>query len=209
MKRIVMLVVIAVLGMNAKSNAQVYELERLILDIEKLSQLKSILSDLYKGYEILKTGYSTIKDISQGNFNLHKAFLDGLLAVSPAVKKYQRIADIIELQARIVTEYKAAFKRYRNQSHFNADELEYIANVYRTLIDKSAKNLENLIGILTAGKLRMNDAQRLKQIDGIYMDTRDQFQFLRKFNNGTDVLVVNRLMQHNDVLTLRNLYGIK
>ena len=209
MKRIIMLVVIAVLGMNVKSNAQVYELERLILDIEKLSQLKSILSDLYKGYEILKTGYTTIKDISEGNFNLHKAFLDGLLAVSPAVQKYQRIVDIIELQGRIVTEYKAALKRYRQDAHFNPDELEYIGNVYINLVDKSAKNLENLISVLTAGKLRMNDAERLKQIDGIYMDTRDQFQFLRKFNNGTDLLAVNRSMQGNDVQTLRNLYGIK
>ena len=200
---------IAVLGMNVKSNAQVYELERLILDIEKLSQLKSILSNLYKGYEILKTGYTTIKDISEGNFNLHKAFLDGLLAVSPAVQKYQRIVDIIDLQARFVTEYKAALKRYRNDSHFNPDELEYIGNVYSNLVDKSAKNLENLISVLTAGKLRMNDGERIKQIDGIYMDTRDQFQFLRKFNNGTDLLAVNRSKQNNDVQTLRNLYGIK
>ena len=199
---------IAVLGMNVKSNAQVYELERLILDIEKLSQLKSILSNLYKGYEILKTGYTTIKDISEGNFNLHKAFLDGMLAVSPAVQKYQRIVDIIDLQARFVTEYKAALKRYRNDSHFNPDELEYIGNVYSNLVDKSAKNLENLISVLTAGKLRMNDGERIKQIDGIYMDTRDQFQFLRKFNNGTDLLAVNRSKQNNDVQTLRNLYGI-
>ena len=34
----------------------------------------------------------------QGNFNLHKAFLDGLMMVSPAVKKYKRVADIITLQ---------------------------------------------------------------------------------------------------------------
>jgi len=209
MKRIIILVVIAVLGINFKSNAQVYELERLILDIEKLSQLKSILSDLYKGYEILKTGYTTIKDISEGNFNLHKAFLDGLLAVSPAVRKYQRIVDIINLQARIVKEYKAALKRYQQDAHFNPDELEYIGNVYSNLVDKSAKNLENLIQVLTAGKLRMNDGERLKQIDGIYMDTRDQFKFFRKFNNGTDLLALNRSMQNNDVQTLRNLYGIK
>src|SRR5450432_4601488 len=111
-----------------KSNAQIYELERLILDIEKLSQLKNILSDLYKGYEILKTGYSTIKDISEGNFNLHKAFLDGLLAVSPAVQKYERIAQIFELQSRIVKEYKSALGRYRNNNRFNPDELEYISN---------------------------------------------------------------------------------
>src|SRR5450432_3294835 len=113
-----------------KSNAQIYELERLILDIEKLLQLKNILSDLYKGYEILSTGYNTIKSISEGNFNLHKAFLDGLLAVSPAVKNYQKVLDIIDDQARIVSEYKSAFIRFRQDKHFNPDEITYMINVY-------------------------------------------------------------------------------
>src|SRR5450755_4609388 len=136
MKRIIVLLFVLMVGANEKSNAQVYELERLILDIEKLSQLKSILSDLYKGYEILKTGYTTIKDISEGNFNLHKAFLDGLLAVSPVVQEYERVADIIDLQTRIVKEYKAALNRYRQNVHFNTDELEYIGNIYSNLVDK-------------------------------------------------------------------------
>jgi DNA repair ATPase RecN len=209
MKRIIVLIIVLMVGIREKSNAQVYELERLILDIEKLSQLKSILSDLYKGYEILKTGYTTIKDISEGNFNLHKAFLDGLLAVSPVVQKYERVADIIDLQTRIVKEYKAALNRYRQNVHFNPDELEYIGNIYSNLVDKSVKNLENLISVLTAGELRMNDAQRLKSIDGIYADTKDQFLFLRHFDNSTDLLAMNRSNEANDIQTLRNLHGIK
>jgi DNA repair ATPase RecN len=208
-KRIYILLLTAMIGFQNRSQAQSYELARLILDIEKLSQLKSILSDLYKGYEILKTGYSTIKDISEGNFNLHKAFLDGLLAVSPAVQKYERIVEVIDLQAQIVKEYKTALRRYRQDKHFNPDELEYIGNVYSNLVDKSAKNLEDLLSVLTAGNLRMNDAERLKEIDGIYLDTRDQYIFLRKFNNSTDLLAVNRGIQDNDIMTLRNLYGIK
>jgi DNA repair ATPase RecN len=209
MKRIIVLIIVLMVGIREKSNAQVYELERLILDIEKLSQLKSILSDLYKGYEILKTGYTTIKDISEGNFNLHKAFLDGLLAVSPVVQKYEKVADIIDLQARIVKEYKSAMNRYRQNVHFNPDELEYIGNIYSNLVDKSVKNLENLISVLTAGELRMNDAQRLKSIDGIYADTKDQFLFLRHFDNSTDLLAMNRSNEANDIQTLRNLHGIK
>src|SRR5580704_3714838 len=104
--------VIIFLLFAVKANAQSYELERLILDIQKLAQMKNILSDLYKGYEILNNGYNTIKSISQGNFNLHKAFLDGLLAVSPAVKKYQKVFDIINFEARIVSEHKSALSRF-------------------------------------------------------------------------------------------------
>jgi hypothetical protein len=83
-------------------------LEQIILDTEKLSSLKSILQDMYKAYTIIHTGYNDIKEISEGTFNLHKAFLDALMAVSPAVQKYSRVVDIINAEYSIVSEYKAA-----------------------------------------------------------------------------------------------------
>jgi len=189
-----------------KSNAQLYELERLILDIEKLLQLKNILSDLYKGYEILSTGYNTIKSISEGNFNLHKAFLDGLLAVSPAVQKYERVVDIIEDQGKIVSEYKTAFNLFKKNPHFTPDELVYMSNVYDHLISNSEKNLTNLLNVMTAGTLRMSDAERLHAIDGIYIDTHDELGFLRQFNSKTSALASERAKQENDAGSVRSLY---
>src|SRR5690242_1627765 len=76
------------------SRAQSAEVEQLLLDIDKLTQFKKILQNMYDGYKVLYSGYTNIKDISQGNFSLHKNFLDALLEVSPAVKNYKRIADI-------------------------------------------------------------------------------------------------------------------
>ena len=209
MKRMIVLILM-VLGFGALDcKAQSYELQRLILDIEKLEELKGILTDLEKGYQILETGYTTIKNISAGNFNLHKAFLDGLLAASPSVQKYYKIAGIVDYQLRIVSEYKAAMHRFRQDSHFHPDEIVSIGNVYDNLVDKSTKNLEILLSVLTAGKLRMNDAQRLAAIDRIYADTKNQFLFLRQFNNSTQMLGVNRSVEAGDAVTLKNLYGIE
>lgn len=207
-KTVVLLLLISGMG-SLRCRAQSYELQRLVLDIEKLAQLKTILSDLEKGYQILETGYTHIKNISAGNFNLHKAFLDGLLAVSPLVQKYYKIAEIIEYQSRIVTEYKAAQGLFQQDPHFNPDEIVYIGAVYNNLVEQSAKNLEALLNVLTAGKLRMNDAQRLQAIDGIYGDTKNQFLFLRQFNNSTELLAVNRSQEAGDAETLKNLYGIE
>jgi hypothetical protein len=192
-----------------KADAQVYELERLVLDIEKLAQLKDILSDLYQGYEILSTGYNTIKNISEGNFNLHKAFLDGLLAVSPAVQKYERIVDIIDDQGRIVSEYKAAYNVFRQDKHFTPDEILYMTTVYNNLISSSEKNLTNLLNVMTANTLRMSDAERLGAIDGIYSDTHDQLVFLRQFNAKTGALALQRAKDENDLGSVRALYGVE
>jgi hypothetical protein len=206
----VLVLVLMLFGFGGfRCQAQSYELRRLVLDIEKLAQLKSILTDLEKGYQILETGYTTIKNISAGNFNLHKAFLDGLLAVSPSVQQYYKIAMTVDYQAEIVSEYKVALNRFRQDGHFNPDEIVYIGNVYDNLVDKSAKNLESLLNVLTAGKLRMNDAQRLEAIDRIYADTKNQLLFLRRFNNSTQILAVNRSIDAGDAETLKNVYGIK
>jgi hypothetical protein len=190
------------------SDAQGYELERLTLDIEKLVQLKDMLSDLYKGYEILSTGYHAIKEISEGNFNLHKAFLDGLLAVSPAVQKYARVADIITDQASMVSEYKTAYNIFKQDKHFSPDELVYISGVYNNLISGSEKNLDNLLNVMTAGTLRMSDAERLHAIDGIYSDTQDRLNFLRAFNSKTAALSGELNKDQNDLGTVRGLYSL-
>lgn len=189
-----------------KVNAQLYELERLILDIEKLAQLKSVLTNLYKDYEVLETGYTAIKNISEGNFNLHKVFLDGLLAVSPAVRKYERVVDIIEDQGRIVSEYKAAFNRFKQDKHFSPDELSYMITVYNNLVTKRESNLENLLNVITANKLRMNDAERLHAIDKIYSDTHGELSFLRQFNSKTGSLAFQRAREENDIESVRGLY---
>jgi hypothetical protein len=206
MKKTILLFVIL---LNLKSQAQSYEVQRLILDIQKLAQMKNILTDLYKGYEILNTGYNTIKSISEGNFNLHKTFLDGLLAVSPAVRNYQRVVDIIDYQSRIVSEYKSAFNRFQQDKHFNPDEISYMMSVYNNLLSGSLTNLTNLLNIITANVLRMSDNERLHAIDGIYVDTKDKYLFISQFDNGATMLAVQRATNLNDVQTIKNLYGLQ
>jgi hypothetical protein len=207
LKMILPFLIVAFGFMPKKSNAQVYELERLVLDIEKLAQLKSVLTNLYKDYEVLETGYTAIKNISEGNFNLHKVFLDGLLAVSPTVRKYERIVDIISDQGKIVSEYKSAYNLFKLDKHFTPDDLVYLSAVYNNLVSKSEKNLENLLNVITASKLRMNDAERLEAIDRIYADTHDELSFLRLFNSKTGVLAIQLAKQQRDIGSVRALYG--
>src|SRR5688572_31632250 len=128
MKKWVLIILITAFG--SKSFGQSQEVQQLLLNWEKLAQLKKILNDMYTGYKIVHQGYTTIRDISQGDFTLHKDFLDGLLEVSPVVKKYKRIADIISYQLRIVKGYKTAFDQFNLSKSFTTEEIEYFGKVY-------------------------------------------------------------------------------
>ena len=192
-----------------KTFSQAQELQQLALDLEKLTQFKQILSDLEKGYAVLEGGYNTIKDISQGNFNLHKDFLDGLLAISPAVAKYVKIADIISMQLQLGKEYKSYYSRFKKDSHFTVAEVAYIGKVYTNLFNESLKNLDALLSVITAGKLRMSDDERMHSIDGIYLDMQDKLVFLRNFNNSTSILSIQKQKEQEDIDVMRNLYELK
>lgn len=182
--------------------------EQVILDAEKLSELKSILQDMYKAYTILDQGYTNIKNIVSGNFSLHKAFLDGLLAVSPAVQNYQKVVEIINAQEEIVKEYNAAYSQFKSANSFSPQEMTYISGVYNNLISLSAKNLDELTMVMTASELRMSDNERLSAIDRIDKDMQDKLSFLRFFNNNTSVQAQQRVRVQNDIGTVRSLYGI-
>lgn len=207
-KWIISFIIIFSLNAYQRAAAQEQEVQQLLLDVEKLAQLKNILSDLKKGYEILSGGYTTIKNISEGNFKLHQAFLDGLLQVSPVVRNYKRVTDIITTQIQIVREYKSAFQLFKQSEQFRPEEIDYLGKVYTNLFDQSVKNLEALATILTPNELRMSDDERLEAIDGIWKEVDQELTFLRHFNNDAKQLALQRIKEQNNVATLRELYGI-
>ena len=208
MKKCIMIMWIILFSFSGHAVAQSTEIQQLLLNVEKLAQLKKILSNMKKGYEIVSTGYNTIKDISKGNFNIHQTFLDGLMQVSPIVKKYKRIAEIITCQTQLVKEYKSAFRRFDASNLFNANEIKYMDNVYSNLFNKSLQNLEELTMVITAGKLRMSDDERINAIDRIYNDIADKLVFLRTFNKENNVLAIQRGKEMVDTKVLKKLNGL-
>lgn len=189
-------------------SGQSTEVQQLLLNVEKLAQFKKILSNMKKGYEIVSNGYNNIKDISKGNFNLHDAFLNALLQVSPTVKKYKRVADIISCQSQILKEYRSAFSRFKASNLFAVSEINYMEEVYKNLFNKSLQNLNELTIVITAGKLRMSDDERIGAIDRIYTEISDKLVFLRSFNNEGNVLAVQRGREMVDTKLSQKLNGL-
>lgn len=207
MKKVLLMICISVSSFMAQ--AQSTEAQQLLLNWEKLAQFKKILQDMYDGYKILYKGYTAVKDISEGNFNLHKNFLDALLDVSPAVRKYKRIADIISYQSRIVKEYKAAFNRFKDEKSFTPEEISYLKNVYEGLLKQTAKSIDELIMVVTAGTLRMSDDERLQAVDKIYDNVLEQFSFLKEFNNNTGLLAMQRKTEQTEITISQRIDGVK
>lgn len=201
------LILATLLTTNIRVRAQSEEAQQLLLNWEKLKQLEAILDNLYIGYRILDKGYTTIKDLTQGNLKLHEVFLNGLMAVNPNIRTYKRVPLIINYQQLLVSEYKRAYNRFKSDPNLTFDEIEYLASVYKFLFDASLRNLDELIMITTASKLRMSDDERLLAIDRLFYDMENKVAFLRYFNNTTQLVAIQRARAINDVKTLHKLYS--
>ncbi len=201
--------VVLLAGTPRPASAQEYEIGTLILNLEKLNQFREVLQKMYEGYRVLVTGYNKVKQVTSGNFQLHDVFLDALFMISPEVKKYRRIADIIEYQVRIAQEYKSAYKRFVNSDVFSPGELEYIMDVYEKLVEGNLQSLDELLLIVTARKLRMNDEQRLAAIDRVFEDVQNKYQFLRQFNTQQSAVGIAKIKEKSELQTLKSLHGIE
>ena len=210
MKKILILILtVSMTIVSNKANAQSAEIQQLILNIEKLSQFKKILSDMKKGYELLSGGYKTVKDMAEGNFSLHKTFLDALMQVSPVVRNYKRVGDIINFQMLLMKESKNGLNRFVKSGNFSEKEISYFEKVYGNLLSQSLRDLDELTMVVTADKLRMSDDERLHAIDGIYLQMQDKLLFLRNFNASSNVLALQRAKEAKDVYASRELQELK
>lgn len=203
---VALLLVLPASGLLAQSVAD--DIQQLLLDVEKLSQLKQILTQMYREYTMLKKGYEEIKGLSQGTFSLHKAFLDGLLLVSPAVSSYNKVGNIISKEANLLRDYQAASRYFRNSGLFTSQELDGFATNYGIFLQRGQAAIDELTLVITDGELRMSDAERLSAIDRIDGDMTRRLSLLHSFNNSVALQAAQRAQTGREIGTVRGLYGI-
>jgi len=205
----ILILLVCLVFVPSRANAQSAEIQQLILNIEKLSQFKKILSDMKKGYELLSGGYKAVKDMSEGNFSLHKTFLDAMLKVSPVVRNYKRVGDIVNFQILLIKESKKSLHQFVKSGNFTTQEISYFEKVYGNLLNQSLRNLDELTMVITADKLRMSDDERLQAVDDIYLQMQDKLLFLRNFNASSNVLALQRAKEAKDVYASKELQELK
>lgn len=185
--------------------AQSDEIQQLVLNVEKLAQLKEILSNLEKSYRILEGGYQTIKGLSEGNFKLHQVFLDRLLEVSPVVQDYQRVKVILTRQRQMI--YGLEQLRRQALGPLRVEEYTYLEAAFRRLYEQSLANVNSLMLLLTPRQLRMNDAERLSAIDVLYEQSEHQYRFMRQFTQQTKLLIESRQREKASLEGLQRWYS--
>lgn len=177
--------------------------------LQQIAALQVYFGYAKKGYNIVSGGINTIRNIKNGDLNLHRDFFNRLKNVNPAIRRYVKVADIIAYQAKIIKQTKVTLQQIRETKQFTEAELDYCKQVFDTLLDGCLKTVEELILVTTSGELEMKDDERLKRIDRIYADIQDKYSFTCSFSEEISLLAVQRLGEQKEINRSKLINGLK
>lgn len=173
--------------------------------LQQIAALEVYAGYLKKGYEIVDGGLQTIRDFSNGEFSLHNAFISGLKKVSPAIRNDVRVVEIIEMQVNI----GRAFSGIKANPNLSVSNQLYIQNVRENLWEESLKDLEELLMVVTSGKVEMSDDERIERLNKIYLSMQDKSAFTQNFISEISLYTRQKEMEKRSIEQSRNSYGIK
>ena len=172
--------------------------------LQQVAALQMYTGYLKKGYELVGGGLKTIRDISNGEFGLHNAFISGLKKVSPAVRSDVRVLEIIEMQLNI----GRAFGSLSSRPNLNVSIRLYIQEVRENLWKESSKDLEELLMVVTSGSVEMGEGERIERLNKVYLSMKDKLAFTQYFIGELSHYSRQKETEKRSVEQLRNSYGV-
>lgn len=141
--------------------------------------------------------------------DLYKDYYSELWKVKGFVLYYSRIKQLAQQQTRLVEEYRKAWRLIQRNPHFSPEELDNMAEIYAGILDESAQDLDQVLGVIQSFQTQMKDADRMlilretgERMDANYLD-------LLRFNRQNILISLQRAKSFNDLETLKKLYGIR
>lgn len=203
------------------ANAQVAVLEVIKAGVKKVikavdlkvQRLQNETIWLQNAQKVLENSLSKLKlteiaDWTEKQKELYSKYYNELWEIKTTITYYKRIKDLTEKQVAIVDEYRWAWGLFSKDKHFTPEELNYMETVYSGILDASIKNLDQILLVVNSFKTQMSDAKRLEIINEAASQMDTNYSDLKKFNTQNSVLSIQRAKSVDEVVTLKELYGI-
>jgi hypothetical protein len=180
------------------------------LKVQRLQNQTIWLQNAQKVLEnqLSKLKLTEIADWTQKQKDLYGEYYNELWEIKSAIAYYKRIKDLTEKQIAIVDEYKWAWNLFRQDKHFRPEELSYMEEVYKGILDESIKNLDQILLVVNSFKTQMSDANRLEIISEAANKMETNYSDLKQFNTQNSQLSIQRAGSLDEAAKLKEIYGI-
>lgn len=173
--------------------------------VEQIAALRVYTDLAQKSYRFARSGLATISDLSRGELDLHNLFISGLKQVNPSIRGSTKVAEIIQMQLSI----GKGFSHIGGSNGLTFSDQAYIDQVRALVWEECLDDLEELLLVITAGKLEMTDDQRLERLDRVYVSMREKSAFVQHFQQTVLSHINLKQDENRTIKNLWELYGLK
>lgn len=222
MKRsLTILLTIAFFFITERSNAQIPVAEIIKQAIKKVIKATDLMVQRLQNKTIVlqnaqrlienemsKLKLNEIKGWVDKQKQLYANYFDELWRVKNQIATYNKVRQIIQAQANILTEYHTNYNRANRDQHFTIKEVAYMQHVYTGILDESLKSLEQLYLVINGFKTQMNDGKRMEIINQAGLEMEAHLTALRRFNQQNIQVSIQRAAEKQDVDAVKKLYRL-
>jgi len=180
------------------------------LEVQKAQNQTIWLQNAQKALEnqLSQLKLSEISSWSQKQKDLFSSYYQELWDIKTAIAYYSRITELTQKQVALVSAYNNAWNLIKNDKHFTVDELTYMSKVYSGILQASVNDLDQIMAVIHANKTQMPDAKRMEIVNKAADHMDNNYNDLQQFNTQNELLSLQRAQDENEVLTLKQYYGI-
>lgn len=162
----------------------------------------------YLENEMSKLKLNEISGWVEKQRKLYDDYFQELGKVKVAISTYSKVKGILERQVQMVREYQAAWARFQQDKLITPGELEVMGNIYAGMLEQSSRNLDGLLLIVNAFETTMSDGKRLQFIDEVAERAEEGLMDLKKFNEQTKMISIQRAAERGEIEYVKKLYGL-
>lgn len=159
--------------------------------------------------QLSKLKLEEIADWTQKQKELYSKYYQELWEVKSAITYYKRLKELTARQIDIVDEYRRAWGLFKSDKHFSLEELLAMEKVYGGMLERSVKNLDQILVVVSSFKTQMSDAARLELIGTAASEMEGIWSDLKRFNRENSLLSIQRAQSLEEADRLKALYGIE
>lgn len=180
------------------------------LEVQRMQNQTIWLQNAQKTLEnqLSQLKLNEISQWSQKQKELFGSYYQELWDIKTAIAYYSRISELTQKQVALVSQYNSAWNLLKQDKHFTAEELTYMGKVYSGFLQASVNDLDQIMSVIHAGKTQMPDAKRLEIVNKAADHMDSNYSDLQRFTTENQLLSLQRSQDENEVLTLKQYYGI-
>ncbi|MCR8562003.1 hypothetical protein KXD93_30390 [Mucilaginibacter sp. BJC16-A38] len=172
--------------------------------LQQIAALQVFSTYLKQGYQVAHNGLGSISDSLGSENSLHTAYYNRMEMAGAAVKNDGQVKEILSWQNDILT----ILGGLDQIDGLTNEEKKYLSGVRSAVLKDCDQQISTLQSIVTDGKVKMSDADRIVLIGKIHAAMQENYHFATGFINQAKAYALQRRQEQKDALTAKQMNGV-